>query len=413
MSSKLLKLLGALEGVTTPTPGSVVAKRLDAVLSRWQSGELGEIAEVVSGIITSGAISDATLGKVIADWLHGRFGNKVDRITALAADLQNGLDLGNLKDLAVAWVLGNHTSSKIEEFLREVESRKALTASAVRDTLVDWLKKHGEASLADAADGLLASNRSDAKQALVQLFVSHLAGTGRVSLQFPSAAVVRDRLLLAIRELDGVDPRLVEALQGLADGDLKKATAGFLGVLGIGEDLDFLGSLAKNLQQEARDQLTAVLKRAVMGISDAQAKSLAHALFEVAAGKRELLPAQSERDRLGLSEEGYSVWLGIQQVLYSASLAVRGGAIVSTSPMAQPHVFASAAIGFDTKLRSLADASKWGHLVRLVHSFTWAHFANHPGGIYVQGKELLSHQTIKNGQRADSYFMDVYDELTT
>ena len=54
-----------------------------------------------------------------------------------------------------------------------------------------------------------------------------------------------------------------------------------------------------------------------------------------------------------MPDDQYCIWLRTRKVLCAAKLAVSGGSLIPTEAMARPHIFAAAAIAYETPVNCL------------------------------------------------------------
>ena len=109
-------------------------------------------------------------------------------------------------------------------------------------------------------------------------------------------------------------------------------------------------------------------------ITEDQAEALAKTVVGILKGEVELIPKLTEQQALKMSDWEYSIWSRVRKILYAAKLAMSEAALVSTDPLAQPHVFAAAAIGKATSVGSLAEMDQWPILLEQIARFTYTEF---------------------------------------
>jgi hypothetical protein len=122
----------------------------------------------------------------------------------------------------------------------------------------------------------------------------------------------------------------------------------------------------------------------------------------------QLIPQQTEQEQLDMTDAQYAIWLRLRKLVYACKLALASGPIVPADALAQPHVFAAAALQTTTKLNSLASAKQLAQLLTYIWNFTRVEFGGDPhGDKYIQYPPI-SLAAVQAGADLFDLYLSIY-----
>jgi hypothetical protein len=375
--SELFGLLGRLSD-SWQFPGDALKQSVSELVGKWIGGDASEFADALSEVLQGGSVTEAEIGGVLLlvakSYAPGCPLGK-PFAESLIADLSDGkLESGEIAELAAAWVASRTRDPNLQALLQAAADGR-LSGSEIQTAVHQWLTDQGETQLAAALETALTGSALPTMRTLVLFLGAYLLQRQGIASVGTTVEEQRRAIVEALGEV--VDPGLVDFLRAVVERRYADAARLALATLGIAADEAAIRALlVENLEPRFRQQLTGKLKGVVEGITDEQAAALAEEVIRLLKGEDKLIAAQAEQEALGLGDWEYGIWQRTRQVLYAAKLAAEGGAVVPTDPMARPHVFAAAAIGADTVVKTLVGESLWGYLLEYIDLFSRAEFGS-------------------------------------
>ena len=369
--------------------GDALKSQALASIKGWLDEDKTQIAGLLRGVLADGRLdkSDASalVSALVSRWskvspFEHSFTQK------LLATLDGGpnddaeLTLKEIAAAAAGWLSEQTRDENLMQFIREI-ANGALSVNEARDMLLDFVRKENGASASDALAALL---KGKVLLADVLLLVTALR---QADTPAEPGDTLQDHLTTLRGYLQGNSNSVLnKALEQVIKGEHAPLAAAALAAVMKGDEVTTLFSkeLTQRLRARLESALTDQLRQQVVGISEPQAAALAKAIRELWSGERTLWAQQTDKDELvaaGFAEEHYPTWVRVRHVLYAVGESLRAGAVVSTDPLARPHVFAAAQIKPGTPLKSLMAAE--GQEEKLVKRIKWfcaAEYADEPGG---------------------------------
>lgn len=407
------QLKDVLGGASWPPTSQDVLDKAHEQVAAWLAGDNAAIKKAVTDALSDDGLTEKELAGILTlvaqGWINDKFlGN--DFVQRLLSALSDGkLSAGEIADVAAELVTRKINDDTLKQTIKSV-SDGHLSRDEVESALLDWVKRKGPSGLDTKLKTVLDSPDPVNLRSVIMLAVSFLITDGKITNPISSVDKQIRGVADALKTYAGSD--LVALIQALVNKDYVAAAKTVLAKLGLTiEDAVIQQILDGKFADVAQGFLKGALKRGITDISDEQAAGLADALIKIISGKMELIPAKNERGALQLDDWQYGVWIEVRKVLYAVKMAIGGGSTVPSDAMAQPHVFAAAAIGFGTPVKSLAPESRWQELLDMLQSFTYIEFKDRPGGAQYKMERPIYMDMLKAGKTAEFIFDDVCGKL--
>lgn len=395
-----------------PTSQDVLDKAHEQVAA-WLAGDNAAIKKAITDALSDNKLTEKELTGILTlvaqGWANDKFlGN--DFVLRLLASLSDGtLSAGEIADVAAELVTRKISNDTLKQLIKSV-SDGHLSRDEVESALLDWVKRNGPAGLDAKLKTVLDSPDPVNLRSVIMLAVSFLITEGKITNPISSIDKQIKGVVDALQNYAGAD--MVKLIQALVDKDYLAAAKTVLAKLGVTiEDAVIQQILDGKFADVAQGFLKGALEREITDITDEQAAGLADAIIKIISGKMELIPAKNEQGALQLDDWQYGIWIEVRKVLYAVKMAIGGGPIVPSDAMAQPHVFAAAAIGFGTPVKSLAPEARWQELLDMLQAFTYIEFKAKPGGAQYKVERPIYMDMLKAGKTAEFIFDDVCGKL--
>lgn len=400
-----------------------VREKVYALVEEWIFGDRDALKGAVKAALKDKALGDEEMVGILAilalDWAGKKSELGETFLTDLVRSLTDGeLTATEIAELAANWVATHVTTNETLRDLIKAAVNGNLSRLEVLDALFEWLEdRSGVAGLKRRVEKILKSAKPVNLRSLVLVTVSYLIKEGVLKKASITQEGLVEDLVKAIGKLDEDSP-LVAVFEALAQEDYAGAAQQILGDLGIEDSGALVQGLVRIFLEEKpsaviQDFLAGAIKRQLKGdVTGKQAAELAQTIVGIANGTIKLIPELEERQlfkaEFGIDEEKWPVWVETRNILYAAKLALAGGSVVSTDPMARPHVFAAATITPGTVLADLAEPADHQKLMRLVFTFTKGVYGRLPRGEKYLTHGPISMDNVNARDAAEVMFNDIW-----
>jgi hypothetical protein len=373
---------------TTAKP--LVRAKAHEFVAKWLIGDRELARKALISALSDDKLTEKELVGILAalaqSWENNSFfGNSF--VQRILASLEDGdLTSREIAETAAEWTARRTTNDTLKQIIRS-SADGHLSTNEIEQSIVDWLKRRGKTGLAQQVQQVLDAPQSLNLRSLVLMATAYLVSQGTLTQAGSTIDKQRSNLISAFNQLG--DSGLIEIIQALVAGDDVKALILVLKDLGINADEALPKAiLSGRLHDVLRELLVKSLARNIDGLKDGQPGDLADAIIGVFRGTVQIVIAQDERQELGMGQNEYKIYVRVRKLVYAAKLAVAGGPLVPTDAMAQPHVFAAAALKPETEIGTLAPQDKWPLLLDCLLKFKNVEFGSH--GSVPANQELLA-----------------------
>jgi hypothetical protein len=336
----------------------------------------------------------------------------VDRLLASLED--NKLTPTEIAETAVNWLaVRKKLAPNVLDLLRAAVADR-LNKDDVRDAILQWIEDKASKSLRDEIEAILKGKEPVNLRGLILLSAAFLIQEGKLTNAGSTDEDFIGDFKGALKKLG--QSKLADALRSLAAKDYPTLARLVLVAIGVKDENGIAEPLARMLLGEkpddiVREFMVKAIKRGIPGASDSQAASLTRAIIGLIKGDLKLIPEQTEKElyfkEYHIAPEEYPVWVEVRKILYTAKLALVGGPVVDTDPLAKPHVFATAVIAPDTEVGSLIEKSRWPDLVTYIQNFTWSAYRSSPRAGKYRTDSPIALKSVQNHGTAQAVFDDI------
>ena len=258
----------------------------------------------------------------------------------------DALDSKDIGQAAIAWAATRVADGPLRKLVANIADG-TLSPSDFKASLISWVHQQApqiEASFTTVINGPVNT------AGVVHLAVASLVASKRLATAGNSPAEQEAALLAAIT--GNTDPGFKKLITAIASGNWVLVAQQLLAQVGVKADEELLQKVFAGTGAPAI--LAKILGNAIPALDDAGSAALADTVISLFRGGS-LASAQSEQAAMGLDDREYAIYRALRRIFYAASLAAGGlGPVVPSAAMAQPHLFAMAAIQNNTLIKDLA-----------------------------------------------------------
>lgn len=326
-----------------------------------------ELGEKIREALADNRVSEQELIGLLAFWVGKWPPSKFfanDFVKQLAGSLQDGeLTTSEIGDLISEWLANRlPDGGPVQQLLIDAVLGR-LDEESIANAVFTYLERIGRKDVADVLRAVMESDEPVTLPAVIQIIVAVLIRENRV----PNPGITvstRNQAVVKALGLLPADSDTLAILEAISQKQYGKAAALAFASVGVTADEGLLqalltgGDVSAELRRIAIEKLTPWIASKLEGETPDQAKQVAELVLDIISGKKPLVAAKTEQEELAMGDELYKAFCQVRRVLYAAIMATKGGARVGSAAMAQPNVFAAAAITDSTKVKDLVSSDQ-------------------------------------------------------